>query len=106
MLVCVALGALFANGATGPLAALMTLILPPEIKSFGLSVFEFVSFLLGPMYSVVMGVGLQVRLLASSNPNLHNVQVHAAGYPYMCLQISTHDHLPRSEALQTLTVWC
>ena len=41
MLVCVALGALFANGATGPLAALMTLILPPEIKSFGLSVFEF-----------------------------------------------------------------
>ena len=68
MLVCVALGALFANGATGPLAALMTLILPPEIKSFGLSVFEFVSFLLGPMYSVVMGVGLQVTLLASLKP--------------------------------------
>ena len=64
MLVCVALGALFANGATGPLAALMTLILPPEIKSFALSVFEFVAFLLGPVYSTIMGVGLQVRLLS------------------------------------------
>ena len=60
MLICMGLGALFANGATGPLAALMTLLLPPEIKSFALSVFEFVAFLLGPAYSVIMGVGLQV----------------------------------------------
>ena len=104
MLVCMALGALFANGATGPLAALMTLILPPEIKSFGLSVFEFVSFLLGPMYSVVMGVGLQVNLLASPNPDIHSVQAHATGYLCMRLQIGMHDHLPRSEALHVLTV--
>ena len=36
--------ALFANGATGPLAALMTLLPPPEIKGIALSVYEFVSF--------------------------------------------------------------
>jgi len=32
MLICMSLGALFADGTTGPLAALMTLLLPPEIK--------------------------------------------------------------------------
>lgn len=62
MLACVGIGALLANGASGPLAALQTLLLPPEIKSFALSVYEFVSFLIGPSYSVVMGVGLQVFL--------------------------------------------
>ena len=60
MLVCMALGALLANGATGPLAALTTLLLPPEFKSFALSVYEFLTGLLGPMYSVIVGVGLQV----------------------------------------------
>jgi hypothetical protein len=61
MLVCMACGALLANGATGPLAALTTLLLPPEFKSFALSVYEFLTGLLAPMYSVIMGVGLQVR---------------------------------------------
>jgi hypothetical protein len=60
MLVCMGLGALCANGATGPLAALTTLLLPPELKSFALSVFEFLTGLLAPSYSVIMGVGLQV----------------------------------------------
>ncbi len=60
MLVCMACGALLANGATGPLAALTTLILPPEFKSFALSVYEFLTGLLAPMYSVIIGVGLQV----------------------------------------------
>ncbi|CAK0783481.1 hypothetical protein CVIRNUC_006680 [Coccomyxa viridis] len=78
MLVCVALGALFANGATGPLAALMTLILPPEIKSFGLSVFEFVSFLLGPMYSVVMAVGLQA-ISARNQKRYSGVSIDGTG---------------------------
>ncbi|CAL8464318.1 g3853 [Coccomyxa elongata] len=59
MLVCMALGALLANGATGPLAALTTLLLPPEFKSFALSVYEFLTGLLAPMYSVIIGVGLQ-----------------------------------------------
>ena len=36
MLICMGLGALFANGASGPLAALMTLLLPPVIKGFAL----------------------------------------------------------------------
>ena len=61
MLVCMGVGALFSSGALGPLAALLTLLLPPEIKSFALSVHEFVAFLLAPIYSVIMGVGLQVR---------------------------------------------
>ena len=60
MLFCMGVGALFANGASGPLAALLTLLLPPEIKSFALSVHEFVVFLLGPIYGVIMGVSLQV----------------------------------------------
>ena len=60
MLFCMGAGALFANGASGPLAALLTLLLPPEIKSFALSVHEFVVFLLGPIYGVIMGVSLQV----------------------------------------------
>ncbi len=63
MLVCMALGALLANGATGPLAALTALLLPPEFKSFALSVYEFLTGLLGPMYSVIIGVGLQVGAL-------------------------------------------
>ncbi len=66
MLACVGIGALVANGSSGPLAALQTLLLPPEIKSFALSVYEFVSFLIGPSYSTIMGVGLQVCLGASA----------------------------------------
>ncbi|KAK9904809.1 hypothetical protein WJX75_002922 [Coccomyxa subellipsoidea] len=65
MLVCMACGALLANGATGPLAALTTLLLPPEFKSFALSVYEFLTGLLAPMYSVIMGVGLQAVSLRS-----------------------------------------
>ena len=60
MLFCMGAGALFANGASGPLAALLTLLLPPEIKSFALSVHEFATYLIGPMFGVIMGVGLQV----------------------------------------------
>ena len=60
MLFCMGAGALAANGASGPLAALLTLLLPPEIKSFALSVHEFAAYLLAPIYGVVMGVGLQV----------------------------------------------
>lgn len=48
MLFCMGAGALFANGASGPLAALLTLLLPPEIKSFALSVHECVAYLLAP----------------------------------------------------------
>ena len=66
MLVCMACGALLANGATGPLAALTTLILPPEFKSFALSVYEFLTGLLAPMYSVIIGVGLQVSYIGVS----------------------------------------
>ena len=62
MLFCMGAGALFANGASGPLAALLTLLLPPEIKSFALSVHEFVAYLLGPVYGVIMGVALQVDI--------------------------------------------
>jgi hypothetical protein len=63
MLVCMGAGALLANGATGPLAALATLVLPPELKSFALSLYEFLVGLMGPAYSVVMGIGLQARSL-------------------------------------------
>ena len=62
MLFCMGVGALLANGASGPLAALLTLLLPPEIKSFALSVHEFATYLIGPMFGVIMGVGLQVGL--------------------------------------------
>lgn len=76
MLVCMGLGALAANGATGPLAALTTLLLPPELKSFALSVFEFLTGLLAPSYSVLMGVGLQVQSnsYTSFNICLHHLQ--------------------------------
>lgn len=70
MLVCMGLGALLANGATGPLAALATLVLPPELKSFALSVYEFLVGLLGPAYSVVMGIGLQARAGPCLQPSL------------------------------------
>ena len=61
MLACMGLGALCANGATGPLAALATLVLPPELKSFALSLYEFLTGLLAPSYSVFMGIALQAR---------------------------------------------
>ena len=64
MLACMGLGALCANGATGPLAALATLLLPPELKSFALSMYEFLSGLLAPSYSVFMGIALQARCRA------------------------------------------
>lgn len=76
MLVCMALGALLANGATGPLAALTTLLLPPEFKSFALSVYEFLTGLLGPMYSVIVGVGLQVSAIIYINPKCIYIYIY------------------------------
>ncbi|CAL5223872.1 g6461 [Coccomyxa viridis] len=76
MLFCMGAGALFANGASGPLAALLTLLLPPEIKSFLLSVHEFATYLIGPMFGVIMGVGLQA--IAARNERMY-LDVSAVG---------------------------
>ncbi|CAL5220605.1 g2646 [Coccomyxa viridis] len=78
MLFCMGAGALFANGASGPLAALLTLLLPPEIKSFALSVHEFVAYLLGPIYGVIMGVGLQA-IAAKNDRRYSGVSVEGSG---------------------------
>ena len=101
MLFCMGAGALAANGASGPLAALLTLLLPPEIKSFALSVHEFAAYLLAPIYGVVMGVGLQVcplLMLFICGSTQHS----AFGNPGMVVQGNRLERPLQSRAVRAL----
>ena len=61
MLAMMALGALLAVGSAGPVLAMVALMLPPDSKSFGLSVFHCGVSVIDPTASVVLGIVLQAR---------------------------------------------
>ena len=60
-LMSLALSILFSEGWMGPLTCLLTLILPPEMKSFGVSVWSAGSNIIMPAGNVLFGMYLTVR---------------------------------------------
>ena len=62
-LTSLALSILFSEGWLGPLSCLLTLILPPEIRAFGLSVWSAGSNIIMPAGNVLFGIYLTVRCL-------------------------------------------
>ena len=60
-LTSLALSILFSEGWGGPITCLVTLILPPEIKAFGLSVWSAIANIISPAGSVLFGIYLTVR---------------------------------------------
>jgi hypothetical protein len=62
-LTSLALSILFSEGWLGPLSCLLTLILPPEIKAFGLSVWSAGYNIIMPAGNVIFGIYLTVRCL-------------------------------------------
>jgi len=67
MLAMMALGALLAVGSAGPVLAMVALMLPPDSKSFGLSVFHCGVSVIDPTASVVLGIVLQARARARAH---------------------------------------
>lgn len=62
-LTSLALSILFSEGWIGPLTCLVTLILPPEIKAFGVSLWCAVANIIMPAGNVLFGIYLMVRTL-------------------------------------------
>lgn len=54
------LAVLIGEGWSGPLSVMLTLALPPEIKSFAISLFFAIANLIGPSGSVLFGIYLTV----------------------------------------------
>jgi hypothetical protein len=59
-LTCMSLMILAGEGWVGPLTVMMTLALPPDIKSFAISVWCGLAQLIGPATSVLFGIFLTV----------------------------------------------
>lgn len=57
------LAVLIGEGWQGPLSVMLTLALPPEIKSFAISLFFAIAQLIGPAGSVLFGIYLTVSRL-------------------------------------------
>ena len=62
-LTSLALSILFSEGWQGPLTCLVTLLLPPEIKAFGVSLWSAVANIIMPAGNVLFGIYLMVRSL-------------------------------------------
>jgi len=62
-LTCLALSILFSEGWIGPVTCLVTLILPPEIKAFGVSLWSALANIIMPAGNVLFGIYLMVRIL-------------------------------------------
>ena len=62
-LTSLALSILLSEGWLGPLSCLLTLILPPEMKAFGLSVWSAGYNIIMPAGNVIFGIYLTVRCL-------------------------------------------
>ena len=60
-LTALALSILCSEGWTGPLTCLVTLILPPEIKAFGVSLWSALANIIMPAANVLFGIYLMVR---------------------------------------------
>jgi len=54
------LAVLIGEGWQGPLSVMLTLALPPEIRSFAISLFFAIAQLIGPAGSVLFGIYLTV----------------------------------------------
>lgn len=57
---------LIGEGWQGPLSVMLTLALPPEIRSFAISLFFALSQLIGPAGSVLFGIVLTVSHLPAA----------------------------------------
>ena len=62
-LTCLALSILFSEGWQGPVTCLVTLLLPPEIKAFGVSLWSAVANIIMPAGNVLFGIYLMVHSL-------------------------------------------
>ncbi len=60
------LAVLIGEGWSGPLTVMLTLALPPEIKSFAISLFFGLAQLIGPAGSVLFGIYLTVSHLSTA----------------------------------------
>jgi len=85
MLAMMALGALLAVGSAGPVLAMVALMLPPDSKSFGLSVFHCGVSVIDPTASVVLGIVLQARVRARASWSARD---DAPGRPALCVVAS------------------
>lgn len=61
---------LFGEGWQGPLSVMVTLALPPEIKSFAVSLFFALAQLIGPSGTVLYGIYLTVSALPTAQVGL------------------------------------
>ncbi len=61
---------LFGEGWQGPLSVMVTLALPPEIKSFAVSLFFALAQLIGPSGTVVYGIYLTVSVYPTALDSL------------------------------------
>ncbi len=60
------LAVLIGEGWSGPLSVMLTLALPPEIKSFAISLLFALAQLIGPAGSVLFGIYLTVGHLSTA----------------------------------------
>ena len=58
-----ALSILSSEGWAGPVTCLITLILPPEIKAFGVNLWSALANIISPAGNVLFGIYLMVRSL-------------------------------------------
>ena len=62
-LTCLAISILFSEGWIGPVTCLVTQILPPELKAFGVSLWCAIANIIMPAGNVLFGIYLMVRFL-------------------------------------------
>ncbi len=62
-LTSLAISILFSEGWIGPVTCLVTLVLPPEIKAFGVSLWSAIANMIMPAGNVLFGIYLMVRSL-------------------------------------------
>ena len=62
-LTCLAISILCSEGWIGPVTCLITQILPPELKAFGVSLWCAIGNIIMPAGNVLFGIYLMVRFL-------------------------------------------
>lgn len=82
-----ALLVLFGEGWQGPLNVMVTLALPPDIKSFAISLFLALSQLIGPSGTVLYGIYLTVSVPPTALDRPHVVK-HVS--MQCCFDLSIH----------------